>query len=811
MAEMLIVWLLVPLALLLLCFGVGMSIATLTKTSKEIAQVLVIGFLGTSVIGSLLVLDSKLAKFVAPVLGFVGITGLIIALVRRNGRANFDSSTAIAGTLTYLVFSLPGLSYGKPTWAGWVQLDDNSSWYAITYRLMTLGHSIPSPILTTYDRVIQTYLGGNQFNYAGYNGGQFSYPTGALIPFGTISKLTGVELAWLFQPYLAFCAGLLSMIYVLILKRRIVKRINLILGAVLASSASTYFSYAMWGGIKEIVLTIPITYFAFTFFASLDTKYKVRHFIIPFFTLVALYFIGEKTSFAFIIPIFVVGILLVAEKMGRSTLFLSFGVVGLLTLFVIYSLVSKNFLYKMVVPTIVDNGNLYGHLNPLQIMGIWPSRDFRVSPMWAPVTYLFILLALALSFLGVWEATKRGDWVVPVLVLSTTSVFGFSRVYAGVWLTGKAIAVASPIFLLACVLGLRELYGFIHRFPRMNQQGAKVATLTFVLSISGGVILSNFMTYQNIWFAPYSQIDELRSIGHKFAGQGPTLMTEYSPYGARYLLREIGAEAAGELRVHVIPMRDGNQVPKGAAADIDMFDSTTIDYFNLLVLRSAAAASRPPLNYSLAWSGSHYEVWKRNRINLHVKRTLALGNNYSAGSTPTCDQVGTFLAGRLPSEKVFTAIRSRTYLIPLGDGDLPVGWTPSAVIFGGVNFQNGGAISRNFSVETESDYSVWLAGSYPGALKVLVDGNQIFLGKSLFEGNAALSNPLGKVLLTPGSHLITIIYKMPFFQAGAQVHSSFGPILLTSQTAAQTQVQTVSKIQVPDLCKQNLDWIAIAR
>jgi hypothetical protein len=288
-------------------------------------------------------------------------------------------------------------------------------------------------------------------------------------------------------------------------------------------------------------------------------------------------------------------------------------------------------------------------------------------------------------------------------------------------------------------------------------------------------------------------------------------MTEYSPYGARYFLREIGAEAAGELRVHVIPMRDGNQVPKGASADIDLFDNTSIDYFNLLVLRKAAQASRPPMNYSLAWSGSHYEVWKRNGMQLHVKRSLPLGNNLTAGAVPTCDQVVAFLSGRSSKEKVFTVVRDKAYTILLGAGDLPSGWTPNENLPGGVNFDRGGAISRNFSVEADKDYQFWIAGSYPGSLKVLVDGNEIFTGKSIFEGNSALGNPLGSVRLTQGSHLMTLIYTTPILQAGSQVHSVFGPIILTSQSAGQSRVQSVTGLQIPKLCTQNLDWIAIAQ
>jgi hypothetical protein len=337
MAEMLIIWALVPFGLFLLCFGVGTLIGSIGHPSKNLAQIVVVGFLGTVVVGSLVVLNSNLSKYASALLGLLGVAGLCLAFVKKAWPSKTDSPFALAGTLTYLVFSLPALDYGKPTWAGWVQLDDNSSWYAITNRLMTLGHSIPNPVLTTYDRVLQVYLGGNQFNYGGSNNGQFSYPTGALIPFGAMSKLSRVELAWLFQPYLAFCAALISMLFVLILRRRIQKKSHLIFGAVLASSASTYFSYAMWGGIKEIVLLIPVTYFAITFFGSLERKFHWRNYIYSLLGLIALYFIGEKTSFAFVLPMLVVGILVEAHRRGPKYLRGASGVMALLVFFALFS------------------------------------------------------------------------------------------------------------------------------------------------------------------------------------------------------------------------------------------------------------------------------------------------------------------------------------------------------------------------------------------------------------------------------------------------------------------------------------------
>ena len=57
------------------------------------------------------------------------------------------------------------------------------------------------------------------------------------------------------------------------------------------------------------------------------------------------------------------------------------------------------------------------------------------------------------------------------------------------------------------------------------------------LAIAGGVLWSNVDQYHDVWLAPRGQLHELETIGHEFAGDGPALMTNYEPYGARHFLR----------------------------------------------------------------------------------------------------------------------------------------------------------------------------------------------------------------------------------------------------------------------------------
>lgn len=239
--------------------------------------------------------------------------------------------------------------------------------------------------------------------------------------------------------------------------------------------------------------------------------------------------------------------------------------------------------------------------------------------------------------------------------------------------------------------------------------------------------------------------------------------------------------------------------------------NVTIDYFDLLVLRKSPNASRPPLNYKLAWSGIHYEVWKRTNTKLIIQKTLPLGSNFYPGAIPSCDQVSTFLSQRTEGDKIFAVSRDRVYVVDFADGDLPTTWYPAAPYSGGVDRIGPGGFSREVHVDETREYDLWIAGSFPGRLKVQIDGEEVFSGKSVFEGNPSLTNPLTRVHLSAGRHLLTLLYDNPILLPGGDVNARFGPIYLSTQTAGEAKVEQVSNSKVAELCTRNLDWIAIAR
>ena len=168
----------------------------------------------------------------------------------------------------------------------------------------------------------------------------------------------------------------------------------------------------------------------------------------------------------------------------------------------------------------------------------------------------------------------------------------------------------------------------------------RIEATVAILVIAGGVLWSNALAYRQVWLAPRSQLQELETIGTKFSGQGPALMTEYSPFGVRHFLRSMDPEGASELRRRLDLLRDGGEVPKGGYADIDQFQLDGLLVYRTLVLIHSPSSSRPPSNYHLVWSGKYYDVWQRPvSATTHILEHVPLGTYPQPAAVPPCSEV----------------------------------------------------------------------------------------------------------------------------------------------------------------------------
>src|SRR5207302_1104589 len=241
-----------------------------------------------------------------------------------------------------------------------------------------------------------------------------------------------------------------------------------------------------------------------------------------------------------------------------------------------------------------------------------------------------IAVVVAAAAAGLVWAWRRRAW--ELLLYVWTLVVGCSIVTSvgSPWVGGKALATASPAFVLVALGGAAAIF----------QRGRRVEAAVLAAAIAGGVLWSNALAYHAVWLAPRSQLSELEQIGKHFGGQGPTLMTEYQPYGVRHFLRRMDPEGASELRRRAVLLRSGGMLQKGAYADIDDFQLDGVLVYRTLVLDRSPVASRPPSVYRLVWSGRYYEVWQRPEPpDVRILAHLSFGNGLQAVATPSCSDI----------------------------------------------------------------------------------------------------------------------------------------------------------------------------
>jgi hypothetical protein len=272
-------------------------------------------------------------------------------------------------------------------------------------------------------------------------------------------------------------------------------------------------------------------------------------------------------------------------------------------------------------------GNLLHPLSPLQVLGIWPTADFRSTPDAHVLTAALLGLALALTAAGLIVGLAERAW--PLLICAACAACGAGLISGtgSPWLSGKALAIAAPTLTALAFVGAMR--------GRFMRGATPVLTATLVL----GVGVSDALAAHSASLAPRDQLAELETVGTSFAGAGPALMTEYQPYGVRHFLRRLDAEGAGELRRRPIPLLDGRVPGKGEEPDLDSIQSRALDVYRTIVLRRQDTSSRPSSQFALVWRGRFYEVWQRLADAPAVIQHLPLGAGDVAASHPPCARV----------------------------------------------------------------------------------------------------------------------------------------------------------------------------
>ena len=785
--SLFVAWILYPLILLALCLGVGLLADVLTGRRLPGALLAPAGLAAIVVVGQFTTLTDATAELTLPLLLVLAIAGAGLALPWRFGRPDpWATGVALA---VFAVFAAPVVLSGAATFAGYVKLDDTATWLAMTDQVMERGRDLDGLEPSTFSATLEANLPGG-------------YPVGVFLPFGAAQKLVGGDLAWVFQPYLSFLAAMLALCLwqiggglAAVLSRPGLRA----LAAFVAAQPALLFAYALWGGIKELAAAAFVALAAAlagdllrtggrtkrdaSDASSVDDEDQPRRADAALLALAA----GALVDVLSIGGLVWLGPMLLALAVLAWRTFEPRHVAGLalafalpLLVFVLPILLGGGFNpFQAGLTEESEIGNLIEPLSPLQALGIWPSGDFRVDPSASVPTAILIAIGVGAVLYGLWTAWRRR--AAAQLLFATALLAAAAIVLVGSpWVDAKALAVAAPVALSLAMLGA------IAALCVDRLTGALL-----IVAVAGGVIWSNVLAYGGVNLAPADQLVELEQIGEDFAGQGPALMTEYNPYGARHFLRDVDGEGVSELRVRQVTLRDGTTAEKGEAVDLDEIDLNALFEYPTLVLRRSPVASRPPLPYELAWVGDYYEVWQRPEVPEGdiVLSHQPVGDEFDAGGVPECSEV--------------TGLGLLALANQLGQPPQSIRLVaaPHAPVYD--------ATAGEFVVPRAGRYDAWLKGSARGSVELLVDGEQVGEVRQELNNDGGYIY-MGETELTQGAHAAELRF------GGADLHPGSGGFprpevgpLLFAPTAAESAspIVTVPVDEADRLCGKSWDWI----
>jgi hypothetical protein len=762
-------WVIYPLVLLALCVGVGLLVDVLCGRRLPGGVVAPTGLAAIIVVGEFTTLSSATAPFTAPAVCALAVLGAGFSLPWRFGR---PEAWAVGASLAvFLVFAAPAVLSGASTFAGYIKLDDTATWLALTDRLMEHGRSLSGLGPSSYRATLE-------FNLAG------GYPVGTFVPFGTAQKLVGGDLAWVFQPYLSFLAAMLSLCLWQIAGELVRRPPARAFVAFLAAQPALLFGYAMWGGVKEIAAATLVALAATLVPATVRPGGRRRDVLPPALVVAALLGVLSPSGIIWIGPM-LVALAVVAlrelrqrEALARAGLFAA--AVALLSVPALSSGLTPPVPSSESLLGSSAKGNLVDPLDPLQMLGVWPSGDFRFHPDATVATAVLIALAIFAAVVGGWAAwgawRRRGGGAAILFYATALLACAAIVAIASPWAGAKALATASPIALSLAVIGA---------FALLRVDRPTGAALLAVLA--GGVLWSNVLAYGGVSLAPYAQLRELEAIGHRFAGQGPTLMTEYNPYGARHFLRFEEGEGASELRNRQVSLRSGGTAEKGAAPDTDEIDIASLFEYPTLVLRRSPVRSRPPVPYRLVWAGRYYEVWQRPAsFSGPMPDFLSLGDARTPAAVPNCPEVNGLaevaLLHHVRNPRLIAARHAPVYDATSGVLRLPRG----------------------------GRYEAWLMGSVRGSVELLVDGRAIGEARQQLENEGGFI-PLGVARFAAGAHTARLRFGGADLNPGSGgfPRPETGPLLVVPASRRAGELVSASIDEATRFCGRPWDWIEV--
>jgi hypothetical protein len=810
-------WVLFPAVLGLAGYGLGLLVEEARGRRLPGALLVPVGLAAVIAIGGILTSWSATASLAPAVVAVVALVGLV-----RHGRSRRPEPwAALAAVGVLLAYGAPVLLSGQATFTGYIKLDDTATWFAFADQVISHGRAVASLPASDYALILQTNIGSG-------------YPLGAFIALGVGRALVDMDIAWVFQPYLAFCAAMVALCAYTLLAPVIASARMRALVVFLAAQSALLYGYSLWGGIKELTLAFLLALLATATAEALRREEAGAREALPVALAAGALIdvIGPGGAVYVLPPLLILAALWLWRARGgrdalRRGLIRIAALAGMTLLCALPTMVIVGEVLSYETPFTgtqpgreAELGNLIHPLSAFQLGGIWPVHDFRLTPATAPTAVLLALVAVAAIGALVWCVRRRRAGVPLYVGLALFACAAGYLYGATPWVVGKTLAISSPALPLAALLGGALLWG------RNRLAGGAVLAV-----LAGGILWSNALGYHDATLAPRARLLDLQHIGELVAAKGPTFLNEYEVYADRHFLRAGEPVEPAEYRTATLPLRDGAVLTKSAWADLDSFPLSTLEPYPAIVTRRSPAESRPPSIYRLVWQGRYYQLWQRPaHPSVRILEHVPLGESnvlpYCGASqnmtsrplcsvnpvaTPSCALVRGLARRARREDARLVAYQRAAPIVARGDQtQWPAAWSHNAEERSLSPTTPGSAVAHIIVASTQT-YGLWLDGTFDRGFEVSVDGHPVGGVKNQLAGFSAYVQ-IANVFLTSGVHTFVLTYPHAGLDPGSgdEGFTSLSAIALQPQRPVSALLE-VAPARAEELCGRPLDWIELVR
>jgi len=260
----------------------------------------------------------------------------------------------------------------------------------------------------------------------------------------------------------------------------------------------------------------------------------------------------------------------------------------------------------------IVGGNVGQRIPGYQILGVWLSERYQVTPNAFYAGMLAAIGLLVAAYGGPWWVRRR-EVALPAAVLGCLAVYVASRLNSTPYFNAKALAIAAPLAMLTLVAPvltelpkLRALAA--RRRPSVGVALASAMGLAFLLAAG----ISSWLALRAAPVGPSDHADELAELRPLIADRKVLFFgqDDYVYWELRGAQVSTGISYIGSPRVP-FEFRTDKPFAEAVPVDFDSLDRGNLDQFDYVVAPRAEFASTPPPNWRPVRETRSYRLYRR--------------------------------------------------------------------------------------------------------------------------------------------------------------------------------------------------------